>query len=55
MDGIVITKPWFYCIVIVNGCVRDSAELATLNLGIKARGTHPRKTNKLNVGIMNVE
>ncbi len=30
--------------VIVNGCVRDSAELATTDLGIKALATHPRKS-----------
>lgn len=36
--------------VIVNGCVRDSAELATTDLGIKALATHPRKSVKRGEG-----
>jgi len=32
--------------ILVNGCVRDSAELATQALGVKALGTHPRKSAK---------
>lgn len=32
--------------VIINGCVRDSAELAQLNVGIFAIGTHPLKSKK---------
>lgn len=30
--------------VVIHGCVRDTAVLATLDLGIKALGTIPRKT-----------
>ena len=41
--------------VIINGCVRDSAAIATMQIGIQARGTHPRKTNKLNVGAADIE
>ncbi|MEO9325797.1 ribonuclease E activity regulator RraA [Nocardioides sp. C4-1] len=36
--------------VVINGVVRDSAALATLDLGIKALGTNPRKTPKLGLG-----
>lgn len=32
--------------IVVNGCVRDSEELATQDLGIKAIGAHPRKSEK---------
>jgi regulator of ribonuclease activity A len=32
--------------VVVNGCVRDSTELATYAVGIKALGLHPRKSEK---------
>jgi regulator of ribonuclease activity A len=32
--------------LIVFGCVRDSAELAVQNVGIKALATHPRKSEK---------
>lgn len=32
--------------VIVNGCVRDSADLARINLGVLALHTHPRKSRK---------
>lgn len=32
--------------VVVHGCVRDAAELATLPLGVKALGTCPRKSEK---------
>ena len=36
--------------VIVYGCVRDSAALAEMSLGIKALGTHPMKTDKRGEG-----
>jgi regulator of ribonuclease activity A len=32
--------------IIVHGCVRDSAALLKLPLGVKARGTHPQKSVK---------
>ncbi len=40
--------------VIVNGAVRDSAELAGLPLGVKALGTNPRKSSKAGVGAVDV-
>ena len=36
--------------VIINGCVRDSAELAALDVGVLALGTHPRKSWKRGEG-----
>ena len=36
--------------VIVNGCIRDSAAIAGLDLGVKALCTHPRKTVKRGAG-----
>ena len=38
--------------VIVNGCVRDSAELARLPIGVKALGTHPLKSSKRDKGMV---
>lgn len=40
--------------IVVNGCVRDSAELARIDIGIKALATHPRKSVKKGVGEHNV-
>ena len=36
--------------VVINGPVRDSAALATMDLGIKALGTNPRKSAKTGAG-----
>lgn len=36
--------------IVVNGCVRDSQALAALPLGVKAKGTHPRKSVKADKG-----
>lgn len=36
--------------VVIHGCVRDSAALAELDLGIKALGTNPRKSAKAGAG-----
>jgi regulator of ribonuclease activity A len=40
--------------VIVFGCVRDAAALATLPLGIKALATHPKRGDKMGVGDLDV-
>lgn len=34
----------------VDGCVRDSAELRACNVGVLALATHPRKSDKRGVG-----
>lgn len=36
--------------VVINGCVRDTAELATTPLGIMALAPHPRRSVKAGVG-----
>lgn len=36
--------------VIVNGCVRDIADLAAIDLGVMALAAHPRKSVKLGEG-----
>ncbi len=36
--------------VIVNGCIRDSAVIATLSVGVKALATHPLKSIKQDLG-----
>ncbi len=35
---------------IVNGCVRDSADVAGIEIGLKALATHPRRSFKKGVG-----
>ncbi|TSD99177.1 ribonuclease E activity regulator RraA [Skermania sp. ID1734] len=40
--------------VIINGAVRDSAILQTLDIGIKALGTNPRKSTQTGSGEKNV-
>ena len=36
--------------LVVYGCIRDSAVIATLDIGIKALGTNPRRSIKKGVG-----
>lgn len=36
--------------IIVSGCIRDSAVIAAIDIGVKAIGTNPRKSLKLNAG-----
>ena len=40
--------------LIINGCVRDSAELRNLELGIKALDTHPKPSGKAGDGEVDV-
>ena len=40
--------------VIINGCIRDSVDMATMQLGVLALGTHPLKTVKAGIGEINV-
>ena len=50
--GLAVTNGWAG--VIINGAVRDVAELRTLPLGIKALGSNPRKSTKTGKGRRNV-
>ena len=36
--------------IVVHGCIRDSAEIAGINIGVKALATHPRKSNRQGLG-----
>jgi len=36
--------------IVVNGCVRDSAELDVCDIGIRALAAHPQKSQKRNAG-----
>lgn len=36
--------------IIVNGCIRDSYDISTMSIGIKALATHPLKSTKRGVG-----
>lgn len=40
--------------IVVNGCIRDSAEIAKIKIGVKALGTIPRKTPKRGSGVRDV-
>jgi regulator of ribonuclease activity A len=46
--GLGVTNGWAG--IIVNGAVRDAATLRTLDIGIKALGTNPRKSTKTGEG-----
>ena len=37
--------------LIINGAVRDASTLRTLDIGIKALGTNPRKSTKTGAGV----
>ena len=36
--------------VVINGCIRDSEIVARIDIGVKALGTHPRKSLKRGLG-----
>jgi regulator of ribonuclease activity A len=36
--------------IVVYGCIRDSAAIAAMDIGVVALATHPQKTDKKNVG-----
>lgn len=36
--------------LVVHGCIRDAHQISTIPIGIKALGTHPRKTEKRGEG-----
>lgn len=43
-----------WCGILINGCIRDSAAIGDMDLGVKALGTHPCKTEKRGLGDHNV-
>lgn len=52
MAGIAVDKGWSG--IVVNGAIRDSAELIALDLGVKALALHPRRGAKLGTGEVDV-
>lgn len=36
--------------IVVHGCIRDSNAISAMDIGVLALATHPRKTDKKNVG-----
>lgn len=40
--------------IVINGCIRDSAQIAAMDLGVMALATHPRKSVKLGCGQRNL-
>jgi regulator of ribonuclease activity A len=40
--------------LIINGCIRDSADINDMDIGIRALGTHPLKSVKKGVGEKNI-
>ncbi len=40
--------------IVINGCIRDAATIATLDIAVKALGCNPIKTEKLGAGEINV-
>lgn len=39
--------------IVINGCIRDSAQIAGMDIGVMALATHPRKSVKLGCGRRN--
>ncbi len=50
--GMAVANGWAG--IVVRGAIRDSAAMATLDLGIKALGTNPRKSAKAGEGEIDV-
>lgn len=40
--------------LLINGCVRDCAEIAAVTIGVKALAAHPRRPNRTAPGELNV-
>lgn len=40
--------------IVVSGCIRDSAVIITIDIGVKALGTNPRKSVKKGAGDRNI-
>ena len=40
--------------IVIHGCIRDSADVARVDIGVRALATIPRKTVKRNQGIMDI-
>ena len=40
--------------VVVYGCIRDSGDIAAIDIGVRALNTHPQKTVKKGIGDRNL-
>jgi len=40
--------------IIINGCIRDSEDIAKMPLGVKALNTHPLKSSKRDIGLRDI-
>lgn len=40
--------------IIINGCIRDSADIEKMPLGVKALNTYPLKSSKRDIGLRDV-
>ena len=52
LAGMAVENKWAG--VVMNGLIRDSNEISQMPLGVKALGTHPRKSEKKGVGDIDV-
>lgn len=41
--------------VVINGCIRDAAQINTMDIGVKCLGTIPIKTDKKDIGEVNIK
>lgn len=41
--------------IVINGCIRDASTISTLQIGVKALGCNPIKTEKLGIGDINTD
>lgn len=41
--------------IVINGCIRDSAQIADMDIGVMALATHPRKSTRLGCGRRNLQ
>ncbi|HET6757033.1 MAG TPA: ribonuclease E activity regulator RraA [Burkholderiales bacterium] len=40
--------------IVINGCIRDAAAIAQIDIGVRALDTHPRKSVKIGIGQRNI-
>ncbi|KAL9969857.1 hypothetical protein ACROYT_G022125 [Oculina patagonica] len=48
LTGLAFKRGWAG--VVINGCIRDSEEIAEINVGVKALATMPRRAEKTGIG-----
>jgi regulator of ribonuclease activity A len=52
LAGLAMDNGWVG--LVISGCIRDSADIAGMAIGVKALGTHPRKSVKRGHGVGDV-